>query len=78
MQKLCGGRKLFWSWLLSEFVVDSTFTQLDANLQMVELLQESGVEVPTELSQTMFNIAHSAGMRCKYDSCSRELEHKDS
>ena len=61
-----------------QFVIDSTIIQLDANLQMVELLQESGVEIPTELSQKMFNTAHRAGMRCKYDSCSRELEHKDS
>ena len=54
-----------------QFVIDSTFTQLDANLQMVELLQESGVEIPKELLQKLFEITHRGGARCRYDSCSK-------
>jgi hypothetical protein len=60
-----------------QMVIEATFQQLDTVLQMVDVLQSSGVEIPKELLEKLFQIAHLGGVKCKHDICSRELAHKD-
>ena len=55
-----------------DMMITNTFTQLTILLEQVNVFRLDGVEIPRELIQKMFNVAHLAGARCKYDSCSKE------
>lgn len=48
----------------------STFNQFQILLQVIEIIQHNGIEIPRELLEKMLKVTHLAGIRCRYDSCS--------
>ena len=52
--------------------VINTFTQLNILLQQLDVIRQNGWEIPSELLEKMFRMAHLAGARCKFDLCSRD------
>jgi hypothetical protein len=51
-------------------MIANTYNQFQLLLEVVEALQGNVAEIPLELLENMYRIAHKGGIRCRYDSCS--------
>jgi|GEM_PF-4246923 len=50
-------------------LISNAYTQADYNLDVLELLQQNGAEIPSEILDKMYEIVRKGGLRCLCEGC---------
>lgn len=57
-----------------QMMIANIYTQFQLQLQLIEALQDNEAEIPPNLLEKMYRVAHKGGIRCRYDSCDYDKE----